>query len=44
MLRESGYKFWQEVYNHGNPNANYLSLYSKILNMADMQIDRYGND
>ena len=44
MLRESGYKFWQEVYNHGNPNANYLSLYLKILNMADMQIDRYGND
>ena len=44
MLKENGYKFWQEVYNHGNPNANYSSLYLKILNMADMQIDKYGND
>ena len=44
MLKENGYKFWQEVYNHGNPNTNYSSLYLKILNMADMQIDKYGND
>ena len=44
ILKENGYKFWQEVYNHGNPNANYSSLYLKILNIADMQIDKYGND
>ena len=44
MLKENGYKFWQEVYNHGNPNSNYSSLYLKILNMADMQIDKYGNN
>ena len=44
ILKENGYKFWQEVYNHGNPNSNYSSLYLKILNMADMQIDKYGND
>lgn len=44
ILKESGYKFWQEVYNHGNPNSNYSSLYLKILNMVDMQIDKYGND
>ena len=44
ILKESGYKFWQEVYNHGNPNTSYSSLYLKILNMADMQIDKYGND
>ena len=44
ILKESGYKFWQEVYNHGNPDVNYSSLYLKILNMADMQIDKYGND
>ena len=44
ILKENGYKFWQEVYNHGNPNTNYSSLYLKILNMADMQIDKYGND
>ena len=44
ILKENGYKFWQEVYYHGNSNANYSSLYLKILNMADMQIDKYGND
>ena len=44
ILKENGYKFWQEVYNHGNPNSKYSSLYLKILNMADMQIDKYGND
>ena len=44
MLKENGYKFWQEVYNHGNPNTDYASLYLNILNMADMQIDKYGND
>ena len=44
ILKENGYKFWQEVYNHGNPYSNYSSLYLKILNMADMQIDKYGND
>ena len=44
ILKESGYKFWQEVYNYGNPNTSYSSLYLKILNMADMQIDKYGND
>lgn len=44
ILKENGYKFWQEVYNHGNPNSNYSSLYLKILNMADIQIDKYRND
>ena len=44
MLKESGYKYWEEVYYHGNPNTSYESLYLTILNMADMQIDKYGND
>ena len=42
-LKDTGYKYWREVYYHGNPNCEYQSLFLKILNMADMQIDRYGN-
>lgn len=44
LLKENGYKYWQEVYNHGELNSNYKSLYLSILNKADMQIDKYGND
>ena len=44
ILKNNGYKYWQEVYYHGNPDADYNSLFLKILNMADMQIDKYGND
>ena len=43
-IKNSDYKYWQEVYNHGNPDSNYSSLFLDILNMADMQIDKYGND
>lgn len=44
ILKNNGYKYWKEVYYHGNPNCEYQSLFLKILNMADMQIDKYGND
>lgn len=44
ILKNSDYKYWEEVYNHGNPESNYSSLFLDILNMADMQIDKYGND
>jgi len=44
ILKNNGYKYWQEVYCHGNPDAEYKSLFLKILNMADMKIDKYGND
>ena len=44
ILKNNGYKYWKEVYYHGNPNAEYNSLFLKILNMADMQIDKYSND
>jgi len=44
ILKNNGYKYWKEVYYHGNPDAEYNSLFLKILNMADMQIDKYGND
>ena len=44
LLKESNYKYWQEIYYHGELEVNYESLYLDILNMADMQIDKYGND
>ena len=44
LLKNNGYKYWKEVYYHGNPDCKYKSLILKILNMADMQIDKYGND
>ena len=44
ILKNNGYKYWKEVYYHGNPDVEYNSLFLKILNMADMQINKYGND
>lgn len=44
ILKESGYKYWKEVYYHGELTDEYDSLYLNILNQADMQIDKYGND
>ena len=44
LLKRNNYKYWQEVYYHGDIKAEYNSIYLDILNKADMQIDRYGND
>lgn len=44
ILKNNGYKYWKEVYYHGEVNEKYNSLYLTILNKADMQIDKYGND
>lgn len=44
LLKSQNYKYWQEVYYHGEINIEYKSLYLDILNLADMQIDRYGQD
>ncbi len=44
ILKRNDYKYWKEVYYHGDINAQYSSLYLEILNKADMQIDKYGND
>ena len=38
-----GYHF-VKVYYHGEVDINYSSLYLDILNLADMQIDKSGND
>lgn len=44
ILKNSNFKFWKEIYYHGEVDIEYKSLYLDILNQADMQIDRYGND
>lgn len=44
LLKQSGFKYYKEVYYHGELTNEYNSLYLDILNMADMQIDKYGND
>lgn len=44
ILKNNGFKYWKEIYYHGEINTEYESLYLDILNLADMQIDKYGND
>ena len=44
ILKESEYIYWKEVYYHGEIKCEYESLFLDILNSADMQIDKYGND
>lgn len=44
ILKQSGFKYWKEIYYHGIADCKYNSKYLKILNQADMQIDKYGND
>ena len=44
VLRDSGFRYWKEVYYHGLLTSEYNSRYLDILNCADMQIDKYGND
>lgn len=44
ILRKSGFKYWKEVYYHGMLTNEYSSKFLDILNCADMQIDKFGND
>jgi len=44
LLKDNGFKYWQEVYYHGDIDCTYDSIFLDILNKADMQIDKYGND
>lgn len=44
ILRETGFKYWREIYYHGIKTSEYSSLYLDILNQADMQVDKYGVD
>ena len=44
ILKNSGFRFWKEVYYHGILTTEFSSMYLDILNYADMQIDKFGND
>lgn len=44
ILKNNNFKYWKEIYYHGEINSEYESLYLDILNMSDMQIDKFGND
>lgn len=44
VLKKNGYQYWQEVYYHGIVQNAYSSLFLNILNQADMQIDKTGQD
>ena len=44
ILKNSGYKYWREVYYHGDVNSSYESSFLDILNLADMQIDKGGRE
>lgn len=44
LLKDNRFKYWQEVYYHGDIDCTYDSIFLDILNKADMQIDKYGND
>ena len=44
ILKNNNFKYWREIYYHGETNIEYNSLYLDILNQADMQIDKYGNE
>lgn len=43
ILKLSNYKYWQEVYWHGNTDIVYSSKELDLLNEADLQIDYMGN-
>ena len=44
ILKEQGFKYWKEIYYHGEPDCEYNSKYLFLLNKADMMIDNKGND
>ena len=42
LLEHNGYRYWQEIYHHGNPDAEYSSTLLDILNAADMLTNAKG--
>lgn len=44
ILRSNGYRYWREVYYHGNPESEYDSAELRLLNYADMTTGPDGKD
>jgi len=42
ILKEQGYKYWQEVALHGKIDSSYESEELRMLNIADMSVDSHG--
>lgn len=42
ILKRQGFKFWKEIYYHGEVNCKYQSRLLDVLNCADMHIDYKG--
>jgi len=42
LLKNSNYKYWKEVYYHGKVTNEYESEELNLLNIADMQINSFG--
>lgn len=43
ILRRQDYKYWREIYKHGEANSDYDSSALRILNTADLLVDSKGN-
>lgn len=43
LLKSQNYKYYNEVYYHGDINADYKSLELDLLNFCDMHVDGKGN-
>lgn len=44
ILKKNGFKYWKEIYYHGDTNPPYKSAMLNLLNRADMQTDYDGTD
>lgn len=42
LLRREGYKYWKEVFYHGDPDTHYHSEELWLLNYADMVVGPHG--
>lgn len=44
ILRDNGYRYWKEVYYHGNPDVDYYSRALDLLNYVDLTTGLNGED
>ena len=43
LLRSLGFKYWEEIFHHGDPGSDYKSDELLVLNLADMLTSKDGN-
>ncbi|CCY08349.1 MAG: HD domain-containing protein [Coprobacillus sp.] len=42
ILKSQNYKYWKEVYHHGDPNTPYMSVALMVLNLAELCVQNDG--